>query len=153
MNRLIAKPLEFKEYQVGDRFYLKQIPPQKYSHYSDPKRTQSKISPKLQHRYVGPYTITNKFSPVLYEAEVNGEYKTIHALKMKPAISKHYTQHITEIKETTPLGPPTFIVRTTDNHIPIRTPERRNHTTTPNNLNLTDNEQEIDEQYDNEEED
>ena len=41
------------------------------------------ISRALQHRWTGPYKITAKFSPVLYETIINGTPRVIHALHMK----------------------------------------------------------------------
>jgi hypothetical protein len=94
MNQIPAKRNKFVEFDVGDRFFLRHKPLIKHQHYSDPKRTKTKLTPKLQLRYVGPYTITRKFSPVLYEALVDGEIRTVHALQMKPdPVSKYYTMH------------------------------------------------------------
>jgi hypothetical protein len=43
-----------------------------------------KISRKLQARWEGPYRITRKVSPVLYEAIIDGVKKRVHAINMKP---------------------------------------------------------------------
>ena len=97
MNKTPVKRLKFIEYEVEDRFYLRHMPDSQYQHYSDPKRTKMKISPKLQRRYIGPYTITRKFSPVLYQANINGEIRTVHAIQMQPdRISRYYTMHRTD---------------------------------------------------------
>ena len=42
------------------------------------------INKKLQAKWTGPYTITKKFSPVLYEAIINQAPRVVHALNMKP---------------------------------------------------------------------
>lgn len=95
MNKEPRSRRVFVEFEVGDRFYLSQIPTATYQHYSDPRRHKLPITAKMQFKHIGPYTITKKFSPVLYEAKVNGELKTVHALQMKPdPTSKYYTQHI-----------------------------------------------------------
>ena len=101
--------IEFTEYEVGDRFFLRQVPAINFMHYSDKKRTKSKLSPKLQRRYTGPYLITKKFSPVLYEAQIDGNLQTVHALKMQPdPTSKYYRMHLPRHQEATPLSPPQF---------------------------------------------
>jgi hypothetical protein len=43
-----------------------------------------KISMKLVERYEGPYTITKKVNPILYETNIEGELKRVHAIHMKP---------------------------------------------------------------------
>ena len=43
------------------------------------------LSSKLQARYAGPYRITRKLSDILYEAQVHGTKRVIHAINMKPA--------------------------------------------------------------------
>jgi RNase H-like domain found in reverse transcriptase/Reverse transcriptase (RNA-dependent DNA polymerase)/Integrase zinc binding domain/Integrase core domain len=94
MNKVPSQRRQFHEYEVGDRFYLAERPATNLQHYSDEKRTKIALKPKMQIRFVGPFTITKKFSPVLYEASVNGELKAVHALAMKPdPVSKYYTMH------------------------------------------------------------
>jgi hypothetical protein len=70
----------FKEFEVGDWFYLEHQPLRQFIHYSGTGK--SNISPKLQHRFTGPYQVEKKFSPVLYGTTINGEFRTVHALKM-----------------------------------------------------------------------
>ena len=43
-----------------------------------------KINAKLQARYDGPHRVIRKLSPILYEAEIDGEEKRISAVNMKP---------------------------------------------------------------------
>ena len=43
-----------------------------------------KLSMKLLERFEGPYTISAKISPVLYESEIDGETTRVHAVNMKP---------------------------------------------------------------------
>jgi hypothetical protein len=43
-----------------------------------------KISAKLLERWEGPYRITKRINPVLYEAEIDGETVRVHAVNMKP---------------------------------------------------------------------
>ena len=109
MNKVPVKRMKFVEYEVGDRFYLGQHPSAMYQDYADPKRTKQRIAPKLQFRWVGPYTITRKFSPVLYEAAINGELRAVHALQMKPdPTSKYYNLHRKVFKATEPRKEPQF---------------------------------------------
>jgi hypothetical protein len=97
MNKIPSRKREFHEYEVGDRFYLAERPATEFQHYSDEKRRKIKLKPKMQIRFVGPYTITKKVGPVLYEANINGELRAVHALAMKPApVSKYYTMHRTK---------------------------------------------------------
>ena len=111
MNQIPVRRLKFIEYEIGDRFFLGQVPATEYQHYADPKRTKIKLKPKMQIRYVGPYTVTKRFSPVLYEAQINGEARTVHALQMKPdPVSRYYTMH----RPTT---------RTEDKKVPAFKPE------------------------------
>jgi hypothetical protein len=101
-----AKPKVFMEDEVGDRFYLKRHPDVRFVHYADKSRTKSKINPKMQRRFTGPYTITRRFSPVLYEANIDGQLKRIHILKIqKDPINEHFRQHIQGNCVTQPLPP------------------------------------------------
>jgi hypothetical protein len=43
-----------------------------------------KISRKLHARWEGPYRITRKVSPVLYEAVIDGIKKRVQAINIKP---------------------------------------------------------------------
>jgi hypothetical protein len=43
-----------------------------------------KISAKLLERYEGPYRVSGKVNPVLYEAEIDGKTVRVHAVNMKP---------------------------------------------------------------------
>ena len=73
---------EFKEYNVGDFFYSKRIAKR---FYKDEKDEQLyKLNAKLQYRWTGPYIITKKISPVLYEADVHNQKKMVHAVNMRP---------------------------------------------------------------------
>jgi hypothetical protein len=81
-NRVPIRRLEFKEFEVGDKFFLKIIPDGSIRHWSDPKKPRS-LSPKLQHRWTGPFVVTKKFSPVHYEALVHGVSKHVHAISMQ----------------------------------------------------------------------
>ena len=94
-NKVSRQKLPFKEYQVGQRFYLRTVPaatavadPKIIPHPKDPTKTKSKaqnvnICSALQHRWTGPYKIHKKFSPAVYSAIINGVERTIHASHMK----------------------------------------------------------------------
>jgi hypothetical protein len=73
---------EFKEYNVGDFFYSRRVPKRFYKDEKD--ESLFKLNAKLQPRWTGPYIITKKFSPVLYEADVHNQKKTVHAVNMRP---------------------------------------------------------------------
>jgi hypothetical protein len=80
--------LPFREFQVGSRFFLKHTPiytvikakdKQQEELTAESTKTTSKrkkktnaVSKALQHRWTGPYKVTAKFSPVLYETIING---------------------------------------------------------------------------------
>jgi Integrase zinc binding domain len=56
--------------------------------------------------YTGPYAITRRFSPVLYEANIDGKLQRIHILKMqRDPINEHFRQHIQKNCVTQPLLP------------------------------------------------
>jgi hypothetical protein len=95
MNKPTVKKHIFVEYEVGDRFFLSYTPSKYFQDYTEKNRKiKSPLSPKIMIRYVGPYTITKKFSAVLYECLVNGEVQTVHAVNMKPdPHSKYYNIH------------------------------------------------------------
>jgi hypothetical protein len=94
-NKISRPKLPFKEYQVGQRFYLRSVPAATASadplitpHPKDPTKTKSKaqkvnICSALQHRWTGPYKIHKKFSPAVYSAIINGVERTVHASHMK----------------------------------------------------------------------
>ena len=95
-NKTSREPLPFREYQLGQRFFLRHTPvptapadPIQVPSKKDPTkliwRSQNvTISAALQHRWTGPYKITKKFSPVTYETIINGVTRVVHALHMKP---------------------------------------------------------------------
>ena len=75
------EPLVFREFNEGDYVFLKHVPRRFYR--DDIHKKRYKLSRKLQVRYVGPYRIINKFSPVVYQVEINNKLKTVHAINMK----------------------------------------------------------------------
>jgi hypothetical protein len=93
-NKIPRQRLPFKEFQIGQRFYLRHTPlpkaptdPLITPHPTKPNQTKSKaqnvtICSALQHRWTGPYKIHKKFSPVVYSAIINGVERTIHASQM-----------------------------------------------------------------------
>ena len=76
------KPLEFVEYVIGQRFMRKRRPISVFNSADD--KEAWKLSMKLLERFEGPYTISAKISPVLYESEIDGETTRVHAVNMKP---------------------------------------------------------------------
>ena len=46
-------------------------------------KRERKISNSFQYRLEGPYTITKKFSPVMYETIINSNHEIIHVVNMK----------------------------------------------------------------------
>ncbi len=82
-NKTPVERLTFKPFQKGDFFYLRVVPKAVYRDKSEEEAL--KISAKLQFRYTGPYLVQKVISPILYQAMVHGEVKTVHALNMKPA--------------------------------------------------------------------
>ena len=75
-------PRIFKEFEIGDYVYRKIIPKTLYKYYLDQK--EYKIIKKLQHRFSGPFKIVEKYSPVRYAIEEEGQVKQLHALNLKP---------------------------------------------------------------------
>jgi len=73
--------LIFKEYSVGDYFYSKRIPKRFYKDALDEQLY--KITAKLQNRWTGPFRITKKISPVLYEADIHNKMKRVHAINIR----------------------------------------------------------------------
>ena len=47
------------------------------------KTGERPLSSNFQNRWVGPYIVSKKFSPVLYEAIINNEPTVVHAINMK----------------------------------------------------------------------
>ena len=81
-NVKVRQPLEFVEYQVGQQFMRVRRPISKFK--SADEKEAWKISAKLLERYEGPYRITKRINPVLYEAEIDGAPERVHAVNMKP---------------------------------------------------------------------
>jgi hypothetical protein len=81
-NVKIRKPLEFVEYEVGQQFLRVRRPVSSFKSVIDEE--EWKISMKLLERYEGPYTIIRKINPILYDADINGKEKRVHAVNMKP---------------------------------------------------------------------
>jgi hypothetical protein len=79
----VKQPLEFVEYEVGQLFMRVRRP---YSSFKSADEKEAwKITAKLLERYEGPFRITRKVNPVLYEAEINGVKDVrVHAVNMKP---------------------------------------------------------------------
>ena len=97
-NRTPLKPRDFKEYEKGDLFFLKMVPDATYTHYLNPKEKRP-ISAKLQHRWVGPFEVEEKLTPVTYMARINGTLKKIHAISMKPLKSAYKYYYLSQKKE------------------------------------------------------
>jgi hypothetical protein len=118
-NKVSRKPLPFREYQLGQRFFIRHTPvptawaePKLVPSKKDPtkliKRAQNvAISASLQHRWTGPYKITKKFSPVTYETVINNVTRVVHALHMKPdPIADTVRMHLPlPITQPTPMKP------------------------------------------------
>ena len=92
-NKINRTRQKFKEYEIGAQFYLRNTPTHMATTTSLeelPKdlRTDDKhiITSGLQARWTGPYTITKKFSPVLYECVIMGKPMIVHHLHMKPSV-------------------------------------------------------------------
>ena len=81
-NVKVRQPLEFVEYQVGQQFMRVRRPISRFK--SADEKEAWKISAKLLERYEGPYRITKRINPVLYEAEIDGAPERVHAVNMKP---------------------------------------------------------------------
>ena len=81
-NIRVRQPLEFVEYQVGQQFMRARRPISKFKSVDEEEAW--KISAKLLERWEGPYRITKRINPVLYEAEIDGETVRVHAVNMKP---------------------------------------------------------------------
>jgi hypothetical protein len=89
-NRKHRARLAFKEYQIGARFFLRYIPTPTAKTTAKTTLTdlddteKHKTAADFQARWTGPYKVTKKFSPVLYETIINGTPRRVHALHMKP---------------------------------------------------------------------
>ena len=81
-NVRVKQPLEFVEYEIGQQFMRVRRPLSSFK--SADEKEAWKITAKLLERYEGPYRITGKVNPVLYEAEIDGKVVRVHAVNMKP---------------------------------------------------------------------
>ena len=81
-NVRVKQPLEFVEYEEGQQFMRVRRPISQFK--SVDEKEAWKISAKLLERFEGPYRIIRRISPVLYEADIDGEPVTVHAVNMKP---------------------------------------------------------------------
>jgi hypothetical protein len=80
-----VKPRQFKEYAAGDRFYLSKVPKRLYQRKGTTNTAdQLKINAKLQPRFIGPFLILKRITPVLYLAQINGKPVRVHVIRMKP---------------------------------------------------------------------
>ena len=66
---------EYREYRAGERFYRKRNPMREFKSLSE--KEKYKIARKLQARYEGPYMVTERINPVLYEADVAVEIRCV----------------------------------------------------------------------------
>jgi hypothetical protein len=89
-NKKQRARLPFKEFQIGARFFLRYIPSptakttSKTTLPDNEDKEVHKTAADFQARWTGPYKVTKKFSPVLYETIINGTPRRVHALHMKP---------------------------------------------------------------------
>ena len=81
-NVRVKQPLEFVEYEIGQQFMRVRRPLSSFK--SADEKEAWKITAKLLERYEGPYRVTGKVNPVLYEAEIDGKTVRVHAVNMKP---------------------------------------------------------------------
>ena len=82
MNIRPVRPLEFKLYEPGTFVMIRTVP-QRF--FRNKKLEQkAKLSMALQMRYVGPFRILERLSPVLYRIDYHNTPKVVHAIKMKP---------------------------------------------------------------------
>jgi transposase InsO family protein len=82
MNQRPSVPLKFIPCKVGDFVMVKRVPHVRYR--SKLHEERMKLSQSLQPRYTGPYLIHRVISPVLYEVDMHGRLRVVHALKVKP---------------------------------------------------------------------
>jgi hypothetical protein len=80
---LDAKPHArlFRQFNVGQRFYLKTVPRRYF--ISEEDKLKYKLSSSLQNRYTGPHEVLSVINPVVYIAAVDGALRLVHANKMK----------------------------------------------------------------------
>jgi transposase InsO family protein len=121
MNKIHIPRPDFVEFEVGDRFYLRRRPAAVFKFYDNPnRRAQDSIKPSLQRRYTGPYVVSRKFSPVLYEAHIDGAYQAVHALKMqRDPMSPQYRQHITQQEPIVPMERSGYESKVDRNGLPL----------------------------------
>jgi hypothetical protein len=135
MNRTYTPRSDFTEFEVGDRFYLQRRPAAIFKFYDNPNRkAKDALKPSLQRRYTGPYVVTRKFSPVLYEASIDGVYQAVHALKMqRDPLSPLFRQHIQEPEPPQPMERPGYEARVDRKGLPLirRWEYRRREASTP----------------------
>jgi hypothetical protein len=91
---LDAKPhgRMFRQFQVGQRFYLKTVPRRYF--ISEDDKLKYKLSSSLQNRYTGPHEILSVINPVVYIAAVDGALRLVHANKMKKETHNDDEVHI-----------------------------------------------------------
>ena len=75
-------PKQFRELSVGQAVFLKTIPKRKYKYHLDKK--EYSLSKKLQFRFTGPYLITRKLSPVVYEIQKETKLEIVSIMNLKP---------------------------------------------------------------------
>jgi hypothetical protein len=78
-----GKQPQYREYQVGDKFFRRRNPVRTIKSASD-KETY-KISLKL-HKYEGPYRVKRRVNAGVFVTEIGGEEVRIHVINMKPAV-------------------------------------------------------------------
>jgi len=84
LQRRPKEPLQFKPYQTGDYFMMKR--PKVYRQ-SNQKHVSKPIY-KLRKRWTGPFRIVKVIGPNLYDADIHGVVKRVHAVNMKPGVPK-----------------------------------------------------------------
>jgi hypothetical protein len=82
LNVRVRKPLEFVEYEPGQKFMRVRRPISAFK--SADEEEAWKISMKLLERYEGPYKVIRKINPILYDADIDGKEERVHAGSMKP---------------------------------------------------------------------
>jgi transposase InsO family protein len=91
--------LPFREYQAGDHCYRKRNRVRVFK--SIQEKETNKINVKLQARYEGPYKIIRKVNAVVYEVDVEGVVKRVHATNMKPGARAPPTRRSTQSEQVT----------------------------------------------------
>jgi hypothetical protein len=74
--------LPFVEYKEGDQCYRKRNRVRVFK--SIQEKETYKINVKLQARFEGPYQVVRRVSAVVYEVNIDGVTKRVHATNMKP---------------------------------------------------------------------